>query len=119
MILLGLRIAAAVATTLYLILRLRYETQMAQQNSYRMERYGRWLWGDSTSTVRMTDLMLLGVMLVFAHNPWMLGGVFFINILKVTKELNRKFKKPLVYTPRVRRTLAVQAALVVIGVVVA
>ena len=114
-----LQIAALAATALCLVFRLKYETQMAQQNSYRMNRYGKWLWGDLTSTVRMTDLMLFGIMPVFVGNPWMLGGVFFINILKTTKELKRKFKKPLVYTPRVKRTLAVEGALVVLWVVAA
>lgn len=116
---LALQIAALVATLLCLALRLRFETQMAQQNSYRMNRYGRWLWGDLTSTVRMTDLMLFGVMMVFVDNPWMWGGVFFINILKVTKEFKKKYKKPLVYTPRVQRTLAVEAALVAVSAALA
>ena len=105
-------IAAAASTLAYLTMRLRYEMQMAQQNSYRVERYGRWLKGDVGSTVRVTDLLLAVVLLLYPANAWAWGGAFFINILKCTKELNRKSKKPLVCTQRVWRTFGVEALLV-------
>ncbi len=109
-------IAAVVGTIFYVVMRLLFEMQMAQQNSYRVERYGRWLKGDLTSTIRATDLMLLVVVVLYWGNPWAMGGVFFINVLKATKELKRKSKKPLVYTPRVMRTLAVEAV-IALGVI--
>ena len=113
-----LNIAAIVATAFYLAMRLVAEMQMAQQNSYRIKRYGRWLKGDLGNTVRVTDLLLCLIVVFYAGNLWAMGGVFFINILKVTKEFGRKSKKPLVYTPRVWRTLSVEAVLAVaVGVV--
>ena len=78
-----LNIAAIAATALYLAMRLVAEMQMAQQNSYRIKRYGRWLKGDLGNTVRSTDLLLCLIVLFYAGNPWAMGGVFFINILKV------------------------------------
>lgn len=112
-------IAAAASTLAYLTMRLRYEMQMAQQNSYRVERYGRWLKGDVGSTVRVTDLLLAVVLLLYPANAWAWGGAFFINILKCTKELNRKSKKPLVCTQRVWRTFGVEALLVALLAAVA
>ena len=67
-------IAAAASTLAYLTMRLRYEMQMAQQNSYRVERYGRWLKGDVGSTVRVTDLLLAVVLLLYPANAWAWGG---------------------------------------------
>lgn len=114
---LAITVIALVSVIAYLALRLKYEVQMAQQNSYRVRRYGHWLVGDISSTVRITDLMLAVLLAAFWHNVWAVGGVAVIAILKITKELTRKYKKPLVFTHRVYRILSVDAVLVVLAVV--
>ena len=94
---------------------------MMQQNSYRPERYMRWLRssGDTTSYPRIAGfLVLFGAMAAFTIPVWgMILMALFGSGLAITL-LRRKYKKPLVWTPRVRRILAVMlviSALVVAG----
>lgn len=113
-----LNVFALVCVLAYLASRLLFEAQMAQQNSYRIERYGRWLKTDLLSTTRITDLLMLIVLTGFGVHSWiMLLGLMLVSILKLTKETSRKSKKPLVYTARVKRILSVEAALTVIAIV--
>jgi len=100
--------AAMLCIAAYAALRLKYELQMMQQNSYRPMRYFRWLKSDMTSTVRATDAMLLAVLLLFRDNIWAIGGAGAVAILKIAKEAGRRYKKPLVFTPRAIRIYTVE-----------
>lgn len=91
---------------------LKRDLMMMQQNSYRNERYMRWLRssGDTTSVVRLVGLcVFFGAMVVFATPSWAMilmaafsGGV-------VVSLAGRKYKKPLVWTPRAKRIYCVSA----------
>ncbi len=93
----------------YVAIRLRFELQMLQQNSYRPARYGRWLWTDfrgSGGVDRVTDLLMLGIVVGFFHTRWgayAVGAVALIALYKGVKILRTPSKKPLVFTPRAAR----------------
>ena len=78
---------------------------MLQQNSYRNERYGKWLRtsGDVQSLSRLVDLLV--VLLLFTPFPkvFTLSAGAVIMIVKGFSVLTRKQKKPLVMTKRVWR----------------
>ena len=105
---------------IYMILNFRHDIHMLQQNSYRPERYWRWLRGGDISSVwRMVDVAM--IFLLFASNllPFQLASLL-IAIVCVTKGfliLTKKFKKPLVFTKRVWRIYTL-TALLAIGAVV-
>lgn len=92
---------------------------MYQQNSYRTERYLRWIGesGDTTSAAHLVGLIVLfvgispfGSSLVTAVLSGLFGLVMTITMLR------RRYKKPLVMTARAKRLLA--AALIEVGVVI-
>lgn len=89
-----------------LAVELRRDLMMFQQNSYRAERYRRWLAasGDTTSGWRLCGILIffLALMpLVPATPAVILLAIFFLlNSLTLVK---RKYKKPLVMTNRARR----------------
>lgn len=95
----------------YLIVRLRYELQMMQQNSYRNERYTKWLRSDLKNINRVMILFAFVASCLFYDNLYVkillavfsLGGIYF--------ELVRKYKKTLVYTNRAVR-LYISASLI-------
>jgi UDP-N-acetylmuramoyl-tripeptide--D-alanyl-D-alanine ligase len=58
------------AIVFYAAVRLRRELQMLQQNSYRLDRYARWLKGDLASVDRVTDLLMLAVLAGFTSSRW-------------------------------------------------
>lgn len=102
-----------------LIAELKRDLMMMQQNSYRMERYMRWLRtsGDTTSVVRLVGMcVFLIALVVFADPRWAMGimaafaGGSFISLI------SKKYKKPLVWTPRAKRIYAVSAVLSVVVV---
>lgn len=95
------------------------DLMMMQQNSYRTERYMRWLRtsGDTTSVVRLLGMcVFLVALVVFADPRWAMGimaafaGGSFISLA------SKKYKKPLVWTPRAKRIYAVCSILSVIVV---
>lgn len=111
---LAIKSIALLCVALYAALRLKHELQMMQQNSYRAVRYLRWLKSDIASTARITDLMLLAVLLLFWNNIWAIGGVGAVTILKSAKEIGRKYKKPLVFTARATRIYVTEIVLLAV-----
>ena len=93
------------AAVFNMVMRLRLDLQMLQQNSYRNERYGKWLRtsGDVQSLSRLIDLLV--VLLLFTPFPkvFTLSAGAVIMIVKGFSVLTRKQKKPLVMTKRVWR----------------
>lgn len=84
-----------------------YLTHMFQQNSYKPQEYGEWLrvhtnvgrlWGKSLYVV-------LSLPLVFVGNRGCMIAACLMNGMTVLVNKPRKAKKPLVYTPRVKRLL--------------
>lgn len=97
-----------------LVLELKRTLMMMQQNSYRPERYMRWLRSsaDSTSWPRLTGICVLLASLVFWADPsWAMGIIAAFaagSILYLTAK-SRSYKKPLVWTARARRIYCVMA----------
>lgn len=102
----------AVCSALSLAAELRRDLMMMQQNSYRIERYRRWLRSsaDTTSWPRLAGMAVaLASLAAFASDRvgMTLIGAFAIgNIWYLS---TRRYKKPLVMTPRARRIYSVSA----------
>ena len=86
------------------------DLMMLQQNSYRAERYWRWFSnsGESTNVGRILGCVALLLILVH-HIPLFAGAAIAIIITacRFVYLIRKKYKKPLVWTPRVRRICAV------------
>ena len=100
---------------IYMVLNFKHDIHMLQQNSYRPERYWRWLRGsgDFSSTWRLIDVAMIFLLLATNLLPFQVASLV-IAIVCVTKGfliLNRKFKKPLVFTRRVWRIYSLTAVL--------
>jgi len=97
-----------------MLLNFKHDLHMLQQNSYRRERYCRYVMrsGDYASAWRLVDVALLFMLcstLLQANVAAVLIAV--VLIVKSVMELRKKHKKPLVFTPRVRRLYSVTALL--------
>lgn len=93
---------------------------MMQQNSYRSERYMRWLRssGDTTSLPKIFGMISLFASLASWSNHIL--GLIFIGVFATASAIylfSRKYKKPVVWTPRVRRIFGVMTiiSLIIIG----
>jgi UDP-N-acetylmuramoyl-tripeptide--D-alanyl-D-alanine ligase len=117
-----IKIVAVILIVFYAALRLRYELQMMQQNSYRLSRYLRWLKDDLTKVSRITDVLMLAVIGIFLGNRWEIyafGLMGAVALWKSARELLAKYKKPLVFTARAVRLYAVGVAVIVLSVLLA
>lgn len=106
-----------VAVTAATVMQLRRNLMMLQQNSYRRERYMRWLRasGDTTS---MPSLLSLIILLAAPNGlrshvlPYIvLAAMIVFGIARTVKLARAKYKKPLVMTGRARRLFVTQLAL--------
>ncbi len=90
------------------------DLMMFQQNSYRDDRYLRWFEqsGESTSLGRIFCCVALMFMLV-NHLPLFAGGTVacVITLWQFFALLKKKYKKPLVWTPRAKRIYSVMWSL--------
>ncbi|MDE6769735.1 MAG: hypothetical protein K2J78_08450, partial [Muribaculaceae bacterium] len=83
---------------------------MLQQNSYRLERYWKYLKNDIGSTWRLIDVAML--FLVFATLLDLRLSLLIVGVICLTKLFlifRKKYKKPLVFTNRVWRIYGVTA----------
>ena len=99
-----LTLVTFLALLFYTGIEMKFQLQMLQQNSYRNDRYNRWLKGESFATVsRLTDLFLL-LLLSTNFLPTFVQIVTITVVLaKSVKGLQTKYKKPLVFTKRATR----------------
>lgn len=99
---------------IYMLLNFKHDLHMLQQNSYRPERYLKWLRkGDMMSIWRLVDVAMIFLLLSTNLLPFELASVI-IAIICVTKAfiiLTKRFKKPLVFTKRVIRLYSVSGLL--------
>lgn len=115
-------IVAIVAALASVYFEYKRQLMMLQQNSYRNERYRRWLGesGDSTSLMRLVTLAVamatLSTLSIPEVSMCMIAAVSVVNIITLAR---RKYKKPLAMTRRAWRIsltqwllLAVASALV-------
>ncbi len=101
---------------------LRRDLMMYQQNSYRNERYRRWLSssGDSTSRWRLCGLTIFLISLV-RFSP-QTGSMILVGIFcaaQAVSLIRRRYKKPLVMTARATRLLCTSCAISLLAVAAA
>lgn len=92
----------------------RRQLMMLQQNSYRNERYMRWLSesGDSTTVMRLiTGAVVLAALSTLSVPVVSICLIGIISIVNTFNLANRKYKKPLVMTRRAVRINVMQWAL--------
>ncbi|MDE5870352.1 MAG: hypothetical protein K2H22_00180, partial [Muribaculaceae bacterium] len=95
---------------LYMLLNFRHDIHMLQQNSYRIDRYWKWLnrSGDISSASRLVNVgvlfLLFSTLLSPAINAIIVAATCCVQAIVM---LRKKFKKPLVFTPRVKRIYGV------------
>ena len=96
----------------YLWATMRYSVQMFQQNSYRVERYNRWLISTREWLSRMNVVALLGaITFAFTTHP-VAVAIFGVWMLVIAiAEFAIKYKIALAYTMRVRRLMATRLIL--------
>ncbi len=90
------------------------DLMMLQQNSYRHERYSRWLResGDSTAPWRLLGLVVFFIALsMFRHALGAQTLMLLFGAFTAVRLWRKKYKKPLAWTPRARRIYAVAAVL--------
>lgn len=95
---------------------LKRDMMMLQQNSYRRERYTRWLSqsGDSTSATRILGIIILFAAMSMFNVIWASSLLIILfGTVVSTRLLKAKYKKPLVWTPRARRIYATAGVLTV------
>ncbi len=107
-----------IIVAVYVTLNLRHDIQMLQQNSYFLSRYWKWLKTDIASGWRLIDLalifLLFSTLLTTTLNCALIAIVCLWKIWNIT---HRTYKKPLVFTARVKRIYWVATLLVIIPVV--
>lgn len=116
---LACNIIAIVLAVICMVYEFRRQLMMLQQNSYRNERYRRWLSAsqDSTSTMRLiTGAVALASLSTLSVPMVSLGLVTLISVVNIFSLANRKYKKPLVMTKRAWRILATMLVLAAIPI---
>lgn len=96
---------------IYIGLNFKHDIQMLQQNSYRIDRYWRFLKNDMASPWRLTDVAMLFLMLSVLLPGWFalpICGI--LSVVKIYLIFKKKHKKPLVFTKRVWRIYGVTLA---------
>lgn len=100
-----------------MFLELKRDLMMLQQNSYRNERYMRWLRGsqDTTSTSRLIAIAILFLSLT-SFCPNFIGAylILLFSVFNSFRFIKAKYKKPLVFTNRARRIYIVASILAII-----
>ena len=87
----------------------RYDVHMFQHNSYRVERYARWARG-GFKFFRAAILAALAVV-GFISNPVFIGFAAVFMAVLAWREFRTTYKKPIVYTMRVKRMFVTMALL--------
>ena len=96
-----------------LVLELRRDLMMLQQNSYRSERYMGWLRqsGDTTAVSRLLSYIILLLCLNLPLENFALICMIVYGVCRTCQLAVKKYKKPLVMTPRARRLFVTQLIL--------
>lgn len=118
MLTLTLSILSTLLAMVCVAMEFKRDLMMMQQNSYRPERYRRWLTTsqDTTSTMRLVSgavaLASMSTLSVPVVSMALTGIVALVDIISLS---GRKYKKPLVFTPRARRIYAVMAVIALLA----
>ncbi|MCR5454019.1 MAG: UDP-N-acetylmuramoyl-tripeptide--D-alanyl-D-alanine ligase [Bacteroidales bacterium] len=104
----------------WVCVKLGYELQMFQQNSYRNERYFKWLGKNYASIDRLVELAALVVIAIIwftgINKLWLILPSLMYVMLTI-KTLTRKSKVKLKFTSRAKRLYFTSLAIIVIAVV--
>lgn len=102
----------------YLTLNFRRDLQMLQQNSYRIERYWRWLKPHIFDGRRLLDIACAFLAMAPLLLDTGMAGIILacVALYKIWEEGKRKSKKPLVFTRRVWRLYIVSAVIALAAV---
>ena len=92
----------------------RYDIHMFQHNSYRVERYARWWRGGNKHLRSVAIAIFVLLCLVTFQMDWLPKAM--VMFIIAWKEFRTVYKKPIVYTMRVKR-LFVTAAILTVAVV--
>lgn len=96
----------------YMLLNFKRDIHIFQQNSYRPERFMRWMKGNYLTSWRLVDLALIMLLFSTLLKPLAAGIVIVATlVLKMIALLRAKYKKPLVFTKRVWRLYTCTGAL--------
>ena len=95
----------------------RYDVHMFQHNSYRVERYARWF-RRGHKFARAAAIAVLAIIGAI-KNPVFLGFSVVFMLLMAWREFRTAYKKPIVYTMRVKRLLLTAALLTAAVIAVA
>lgn len=91
-------------STVYMLLNFKRDIHIFQQNSYRPERFMRWLKKNFMPGWRLVDVALLFLLMSTLLKPLLSGIVIaVVLVVKMVVLLRAKYKKPLVFTKRVWR----------------
>lgn len=97
---------------IYMLLNFKRDIHIFQQNSYRPERYWRWLRANFMPAWRLVDVALLFLVWAILLKPAVAAVIVAIAlIIKCVLLLRAKYKKPLVFTRRVWRLYTVTGVL--------
>lgn len=113
---LTINILLAVVAVIYLIFVVKRDLQMLQQNSYRNERYEKWLGMNSeyTSIARLSDIAIILLLLSKLGESYYVVAIAVIALAIKTVILARKrYKHALVFTKRVWRLYITEMVLLV------
>lgn len=106
-------IAIYIIIGFYMILNFKFDIQMFQQNSYRINRYWKWFHkNDISSTLRIIEIAYIFILFSTLLPPF--SSAFLVTLLCICNTwfiLRKKYKKPLVFTARVKRLYGVTAFL--------
>lgn len=110
-------ILIALAAIGNMIFEFKRDLMMMQQNSYRRERYMKWLStsGDTTSVIRLCGMGVFLFSLV-SFASWTMGMVAMVAFAGISgvRLLGAVYKKPLVWTPRAKRIFSVMCVVAVV-----
>ncbi|MDO5571017.1 MAG: UDP-N-acetylmuramoyl-tripeptide--D-alanyl-D-alanine ligase [Bacteroidales bacterium] len=103
---------------IYLIETLRFELMFFQQNSYRDERYLRSVKDNVVSKRNLMNIILL-LLAVFSmfHPIAILAGILFATTVALIR-FKEKYKKPVVYTARIKRLISVNILFSLIAAII-
>ena len=107
--------AAALSFLAFFVFSGTYYIHMLQLNSYKIERYGKWLCENKGKMLALRAIFPALALLLFALGNKVVFIAFSVLMLLSAPFKKRKAKKPLVYTARVKRLIAVY---VIIGIAV-
>lgn len=113
---------ALVTAYLGMAVEFKRDLMMLQQNSYRPERYRRWLSTsqDTTSTMRLVSgAVALAAMSTLSVPVVSMSLIILVSLTNTMALSKMKYKKPLVFTPRAKRIYGVMLAVAAIPVVIA